>query len=153
MPYFPTGITPYFSSFASSSSYRKSVSTTTLSPSGTSSSLEVTMWFLCLIFGFICFILGNLFASIQASAPILLTLLPGQFILCFQRNSICILYFPDCHHIYFILDIISWAINVSGNFLFVSLSLCPALMFNLENSYVYSFKINPLCLKFYILLK
>jgi hypothetical protein len=129
VPCFSIGITSHFSSSASSSSSRKRVSSTNFPSLGTSFSLIVTIWFIHLAFGILCLVLGNSFASVQDFASILLTLISGQLLFFFQSNLICILYCYNCRHVYFILDIISQAVDVTINFILISLYIYPSLIF------------------------
>jgi hypothetical protein len=83
--------------------------------------------------------------------PVVFTMLPGQLLFFFQRNLICIL----CCYIVTMLSS-SW-ISYLRLLMYLetfssSLSLCPALMFNLKNSSVYSFTFIPFYLGFCILL-
>jgi len=54
---------------------------------------------------------------------VLLTLLPSQLLFYLQRHLVCVFNHSDYLHIEFILNFVPQAINVSGNFIFVSFPL------------------------------
>jgi hypothetical protein len=81
------------------------------------------MWFPCLEFGLILLVIGNSFASAWTSSSSSLTLFSSQHCLFFQHDMISILHVSNCRHVDFVLNLISQAIDVLGNFFLVSLSL------------------------------
>ena len=64
-----------------------------------------------------------LYASIQALTLVLLTLLPSQLLFYLQHHLVCVFNHSDYLHIELILNFVPQAINVSGNFIFVSFPL------------------------------
>jgi hypothetical protein len=118
-----TGIKFHLSSYTPSSSSRKRVSSTILSPSGNSSSFRVTMGFIRLTFGFMCLIMGDSLSSVWTSSSASLTLLSVQPLPCLQRDMRSVLHCSHCHHVDFVLDFIYQAIDIYGKIFIIFLPL------------------------------
>ena len=72
------------------------------------------------LLGLLIFVLGNWFASGLTSTSAPLTLFSAQLLFRFQSHLIIIFHHSDGYHAHLILDVISQAIHVSGNFFIIA---------------------------------
>jgi hypothetical protein len=75
------------------------------------------------ILGLLVSFLGNCLASWLTPTFPSLTLLTAQLLFSFQSHLISILHSSDGYHAHLILDIVSQAIHIPGNFLIITLSM------------------------------
>jgi len=123
VPCLSTGIALHFSSSTSSFSYGKIISFSIVSSSRASSFLYLTVILSIFSSGFLEFFSDNSSTSVWTLSSVSLTFLPCQLFFYFQGYLIRIFHYPHFHHVDRILDFISQAINIPGNFFFVILPM------------------------------
>jgi hypothetical protein len=120
---FSTRITLHLSSYSSSYTSGKRISSSRVSSYRTSSSLCLTIKSSIFSSEFLELFSGDSSSSVRTLLHVPLTLLPCQFFFCLQVYLISIFYCPHFQHTNIILDFISQSIYIPSNFFFIILPM------------------------------